>query len=872
MGFGSVTTGASRGGFGSVGKKTSSSNTDELASIGRDVGLEEEVDRILDTTPKLSFIQRLGKAVGALNPAEAILTAKEEGLGRGLLEYPKNIIQGIGSAITGTDYEGERRTFANVVEKLGVENSIAKYGLGIVGDIFLDPSTYFGGAIAKGLGKATSIAAGGTVKAIGKVAPETAAGLQAAGQGLKDAAGGLFVFGYGVREGVKNKVITALSKRNAAREGIVLSNISRLGTGTLSENQQIQIINGLLSGKRAQFYARESGLPEELARKAGAEGLIANLANKSPEVQRTAIQQAMRSERIARQAGIEDPFVSYFPGLKSDSLKKFFEGTRGLRVGSEPYKKQFKDLLKDAEMVRNPAEAFAKTEVKIADNSIVRSELNSIVSKFGKPLTGFKTREEALRAGYELITEKGIAPGFGPVGKELGYLPAKEARFVQGILNPEFTTIDAIAKATGFDALTALFKRSVTGLFAPFHVRNYVSGMVQNFEVLGKDALNPKNIMIGHKIARLAAKGTKDFKGTAILGGKEVPLNKILKPFFSRFGGSSQYITDIADATKGNGITTLTSKNPLSANSIIFKKTRAIGNFIETQQKATAYVTALNQGKSIDEALKLAERAGFDYRAVTPFESQIMRRVIPFYTFTRKNVELQLRTLGESPERVNQIIKVLGGISGAVGGGLTQEEKNNLPDYLKEQIAIQTGRTATGLPEIASGFATPIEQPGSVFDRGFIRRVLASSNPLIKYSLEESFNFDFFRNRKLSDVVEADQYANMPGFIKDFLKLREVEKKDKNGKKRTAYTADPHRIHILNTLPTSRATNYLGQIFRDDVTPTSKAINAVTGLKPRPIDVETVKYFKDRDRKRELEDLLIRAGVIKRFEQTYKPK
>src|SRR3990167_1970411 len=135
--------------------KTDLSTLEGLVQKTRESGLGAEAAKITDTTPKLSFLQRLGKGLGAFNPAEAILTGTEKGVGAGLLEYPKRILQGIGSAITGKDYGGTQRGFREVAEKAGIENNIAKFGIGFVGDVLLDPTTYFGGAIAKGILKGT---------------------------------------------------------------------------------------------------------------------------------------------------------------------------------------------------------------------------------------------------------------------------------------------------------------------------------------------------------------------------------------------------------------------------------------------------------------------------------------------------------------------------------------------------------------------------------------------------------------------------------------------------------------------------------------------------------------------------------------------
>lgn len=976
MGFGDITTSykpsTTSKGFGAVSSfnkkkpKNQLNTTQGLEEIAKKYGLSEEAKKILNPPKKLSALQRIGEGLGAFNPAEALLTGQEKGVSAGIQKYFTGAGTDIAEALTGKDIDPtQRRTFADVAEKAGIENKILKGGIGFIGDVLLDPSTYFGGAIAKGL----SAGAKGVVKLASKIEP-----IGDVIKGVEKGFGKAFQFGYGTSKGLSEKALEVSSKLAKAKEGIVESNLARLGTGTLSKGQQEELVDKLLAGKRTEFEARQAGvklpvaksqispdleqkmlefefkkdvvfsnparqlskyankrtgeLPEVLGfgkSKFGNQGdqfmselgfkdseqareayqtykksleelknlkdeiksskslfkdeqalndflsvdeatylkrkaLAREAAQSSdPLVQKTIEEQAIRSQKFAKQAGIQDPYEIYFPGLKNDSVKNFIEGTKQLRVGSEGYIKQFKNLLTDEQLIKNPAEAFAKREFDIARDNIVRSELDQIVKEYGEPLTKFKNADEALKAGYKEIKDK------GRYGKVIGYLKEEDKKFLDNLISPEFTSIDMLAKATGFDALTSLFKRSVTGLFPSFHVRNFVSGHIQNFETLGIGALNPKMIASGQKMAyKLATKDKSLFKGK---------MGKAMKAFEKRFGTSSRYIADIADATKEasfGGAKGVLGKT-IGEDSFVFRNARAIGNFIETAQKSTAYLTALSQGKSIKEALELATRAGFDYRALTGFESKILRRLIPFYSFTRKNIELQLKTLGENPQRINQIISALENAQ----GDISNKEKQALPDYAQEGFVVKTGTTKDGLPEIASGFGTPIEAFTSLFGFGgknFTQKQLSTLNNIIKFPLEKAVGKDFFLNRNLKDIVEANIYKDMPKFIKDFIDFKEVKTTDKNGKPKIKYTGDPEKMHLLRQLPTSRGVSYLSAIFADETTNRSKLLYALTGIKPKPIDLETVEYFRNRDRQRELEDLLVRSGIIKRFETNYVPK
>lgn len=898
MGRLSSTTGGGRLG----GNKAADLSTIEgLAEVGRSAGLQPQVDKIVSPVPKLSALQRITKGLGAVNPAEAILTGTEKGVGAGIVKYGSGIVKGVGSAITGRDYEGERRTFRDVAEKAGVENAILKSGLGFVGDVLLDPSTYFGGAIARGITKVASKGASVALKGVGKVLPETEAGLRLAGTEIKDAFGKAFQFGYKASRGAKEDVMSFLGRKSEAELGLAGSNLDRLGTGVLTSEQQKELALNMVAKKRAEFQAAELGVKTDLIKKATSGDVkaieeigkinkeLAEILSKQsadPVVQKTIDEQIARSQKMAGDIDIADPYVNYYPFIKKDKLTKFLQDTEraGIKVGSESYRKQFKNLLTNDMIEMNPAKAFFTREAQMVTDSMNRTFLQGFVKKYGKELSSYKTADEALTDGYKILKEKGM------FGKELGYINKYDADLLRNSLSPEFQSINMLAKATGFDAITSLFKRSVTGLFVPFHVRNFVSGMVQNFETIGVTAFNPKLISSAQKFAYELAKDTKKLgEGIIEVGGKPEKLNKVYQAFKERFGGSSFYTNDFLEAIdSGNklkqampifgkeAVKTTAKTLGLGQEGIPFRLARTVGQYIEHQQKAIAYLGGLSQGKSIKEALNLAETAGFDYRALTRFESQIMRRIIPFYSFTRKNIELQLKTLGHNPQRIQQVLSVIKNL----GIAPSEEESQNLPGYITEALSIKIGMSKEGLQEYIANFGTPIESFANLFDDKQILRTISQFNPLIKVPIELGIGKDSFRKKDLKDVYDAKEYAGAPQIIKDLLELHEVEKPvyKKVGDKlvqtstRKEYVADPERLLLARSLFTSRGVTYLDTLFNSDLSAFSKYMKLISGQKIYEVNTEVTKAIRERDTERELEDLLIKEGKIKKFEKAYIPK
>lgn len=883
---------------------SSDSSLESLVRLAQQKGLGDEVAKIVNEKPKLSFLQRLGAGLGAFNTANAVITAKEKGLGAGIFEYGKDIAKGIASAVTGTDYQPDRKTYSDVAAQLGVQNGIAKFGLGFVGDVLLDPTTYFGGAIARGV---TRGAAGATelgLKGVGRLAPEIETGLRQVGTGLQDAFGRAFVAGYKSTNGAQEDVLSFMSKNSKELLENAAQQLDHLGVRGLSKDQLLEVGLKTALGKQAEFLLGEqlgsrtaaTQLVDE-ASKTGDFSKIANidkdLAEKlniqfETEGQQKYFQaQQERARQFAERAGVEDPYSVYMPFLKKQVQDKFVNEIKnaGIQVGSEGYLKQFKNILTTENIELNPVKAFATREGQIITNTNTRKFLEDFVGKYGKPLDAFSSESDAAQAGYKILKEKG---GFG---KSVGYVGEWDAKLFNDLIRPEFQTINMLAKATGFDAITQLFKRSVTGLFLPFHVRNYLSGAIQNFEVLGVDALNPKNLAAGQRIAYLMGAGKEIPEGVISIGGKSEKFADVMKPFMERFSGDTFYQNDFLTAIDDNAkalkdaVPTFSKETlketlktgGLGQDAITFRAARAVGQFIEHQQKATAYITALNQGKSIPEALKLAEIAGFDYRMLTQFESQVMRRIIPFYSFTRKNIELQLRTLGENPQRINQVLAFFQNM----GDPISYDEKKSLPDYIKESLGIKLADSPEGLQRYVASFGTPIEAFAQLFGSNPVLRTISQTNPLFKVPIEIGIGKDSFRQKDLKDVYDAREYKSAPQFIKDLLGLKPIEKdvlkKLPDGKliktgTRTTYPADPVRLLIARSLFTSRGVTYLDQVFGGDLQGFTKALKTTTGIKPQQVDIEQQKSINASNKERAVEDLLTKYGVTKQFKKTYVPK
>ena len=753
------------------------------------------------------------------------------------------------------------------MEREGIDNAIAKFGIGLAGDILLDPSTYIPGKVfakifgvaGKGLGKGVSL--------VDKVAPGFKQGIDDAGGALAD----LFVAGRGASEGGKGVKGVVAGTRTALGEAEIASKevADKLykDLGDLSKDQAEMMALGMASAKIAEFKVGKG----TVAGIEAAKYVVSKIPDKVVRDKIITTADYIREYSIKQGMDANNLYHIYYPTSDVNRLKKAMSGTmKGKLIpGTKAYEKQFKNLVGLEDIEKSPIEALFRVQSEQATNKIYADELQRQIKEFGKPVNAYKSAEEAAKDGFVMLKEKG-----GMIGKELGWVTKDDFKFLQTQMDPgsQYKAINAFAKATGFDAVTNLFKRSVTGLFAPFHTRNYVSGMIQGYEEIGHTIFHPKANAYSHLIA-----AGKNMDQTVNLGGIPYKLGSIRKLLQARFGmvqgaateGIEKRLVPVPGALTGKAFKK-TLKNPLGQDSQVFRTARAVTQYTEMQNKANIVLGSLMKGDDIEKALVHAEKGAFDYGLMTSFESNVMRRLVPFYSFTRKNVELQARTLRDNPQRVSNVFKFIRDL----GSNMSAEEKESLPDYMKDAFNIKTGTDEFGQLEVTSQLGTPIEQFTQLFSGNPVLNAISQMNPILKVPLELGTGVDSFRERDIKLTYDAKEYSAAPNFIKDFLKIREIEKPIyKNGKPtgetKTQYVSNPERLLIVRSLFTSRGVSYLDQMFDGDMSEFSRWLKSTTGLKPQVIDEQTTQFFKDKEKTDNLSELLKRYNIISKYQSNY---
>ena len=159
------------------------------------------------------------------------------------------------------------------------------------------------------------------------------------------------------------------------------------------------------------------------------------------------------------------------------------------------------------------------------------------------------------------------------------------------------------------------------------------------------------------------------------------------------------------------------------------------------------------------EASQSVNKTLFDYSDLTAFEQDVMKRIIPYYTWLRKNSQLQVEMLLENPKKYQYVTKLQGGIESMV------DDEDLMDDQYVNDFAldwIQLPMTVTNpqgrqervlinpnLPFMDLG---RIPNPLKPIDSAM--KLFTQSNPILKVPVEQVFNKNVYFD---SPIVNKDE-------------------------------------------------------------------------------------------------------------------
>ena len=152
-----------------------------------------------------------------------------------------------------------------------------------------------------------------------------------------------------------------------------------------------------------------------------------------------------------------------------------------------------------------------------------------------------------------------------------------------------------------------------------------------------------------------------------------------------------------------------------------------------------------------DIASQEVKKSLFDYRDVSKFERNVLKRAMPFYTWTRKNLPAQLKHLVLNPERAEKLHLAKEQFEHETGD-------LNYSDYGKfwgERVPIFLGKENQGVVQAFTALnVVPMADLQRMFRPGHLLTEMVT--PLIKEPLEQIFNYDTFRKKPIVAVSNLE--------------------------------------------------------------------------------------------------------------------
>lgn len=348
-----------------------------------------------------------------------------------------------------------------------------------------------------------------------------------------------------------------------------------------------------------------------------------------------------------------------------------------------------------------------------------------------------------------------------------------------------------------FDSAQNFLKFVYTVPNPAHHIRNLAGDTYLNFldGVVDPRVYERSGRILNHYLSKAPGKGT----GPAIRVGKTTLSAEEVMRLYHKSGAKAGFYRMEFGTSKFSGVETM---RRYSENREDFTR---LAHFIDALQKEGKGVgrrggkfTIKQQEAAAEIAGKRVRKFNIDYGDLTETERKVWKRVVPFYTWMRKNIPLQIEMMMMRPGRqaiVPKGLNALETITGMESGGPRVEGFSAMPAWMKQMSAVylfgegqgrngvywkpesllpvfDIGKLTQGTESMTTNVIGNAMSNLSPFIRAPIERATGTSlytgapmeGPLPQYSARELLNPSYIQNiMKLAMGEDAPSWALRPG-------------------------------------------------------------------------------------------------------------
>ena len=286
--------------------------------------------------------------------------------------------------------------------------------------------------------------------------------------------------------------------------------------------------------------------------------------------------------------------------------------------------------------------AIAKRELNQLQDNIVQDFLTNVKNQFGVQLGKGKTMPNGFVDFIDAPKRLKVLNGWA--------LPENIAKDITASFDAT-NPLGYIGK--GLDTFNRLWKPTATSMNPAFHFINIIGNMYNSW-----------------------------------LGGLKDP-RRFIQAIKGGFNDAERIVLEksgiLSRGQFGADLVARTFENPEGLDTLkLFEPFRRLGNFFENNARSAFFLD--QRGKFLKEGLSEVEATSkaigkvneylFDYlTGLTPFETNVMRRVFPFYTWARFNIPLQFKSIITQPEKVAVVSKVYKALN---AGGVPESDQEGI--------------------------------------------------------------------------------------------------------------------------------------------------------------------------------------------------
>jgi hypothetical protein len=410
------------------------------------------------------------------------------------------------------------------------------------------------------------------------------------------------------------------------------------------------------------------------------------------------------------------------------------------------------------------------------DRAVANAEFFDRTAKyFGKKAS----RANELPLGWREVT----FPANSPLAGRL-----KGIHFPEEIANDleKLVTIpeqpDGVAQL--YQGALAMWKGYATRANPGFHVRNGISNMLQTWMGglgdTGTKLLDPVLVLAKHAEANQLLRNPDQLP--AIGNYSPDQIRQALKEFGVIGEGSGSAFNELEDTL--GAVAASRMERTVGLQNPLLRAGAKVGSAVENTSRLALFLDQLEKGATLEQAALHVRKYLFDYSELTPFEKGIRNNVMPFYTWMRKNIPLQIDNLLTQPDKVAVLGKAEHAIEDATEDRGFAIPANAAPAFLEDYTQLPVQSDGGGavfvnprLPIQDLDILDPVLNPTPEGVLGTVRDVASGINPLLRTPAELMLNREFYTNRPVyneqigpmslrrADPVTALLHEQMPGVL-----------------------------------------------------------------------------------------------------------